>query len=245
MSFLPRRQLTELVKFAAVADKEARSDLSLGFIAGENDYTSNFTGALRRIINSNSRSGLTATSFVLPARPERALGSDAAIVLNYGNEIKVAVFEGKLPRFSVSGYPWDHLQKSSASSHFSDQIKRQSRWTNQFAVFEMIYCEYAFGTQPNFLENEGSSCIWHDDAERFRVKHKTSGLLWTQDDLRDLLTTNRQNLKRVIRDFGQCKKGRALAKMDVRALVTEFQLPANVLSITAPVNDVRRDTRRL
>jgi hypothetical protein len=54
MSWMPKTQIDELCKFAYLADKEARSDLFRGFIRDENDYTSNFTGALRRIINSNS-----------------------------------------------------------------------------------------------------------------------------------------------------------------------------------------------
>ena len=37
--FLSDAQIKELGKFAYCADKEARSDLALGYITGENDYT--------------------------------------------------------------------------------------------------------------------------------------------------------------------------------------------------------------
>lgn len=245
MAFLPRKQLTELVRFASIADKEIRSDLSAGLIANENDYSSNFTGALRRIINSNSQTGLVATSLLLHAGAERTLGADAAIVLNYGNRTKIAVFEGKWPRFSRPGYRWDKRQKGSGKSHFSEQLVRQARWANShLAVFEMVYCEYPFGQQPAFLKNEGSSCIWHDDAERFRATHKGNGTPWTQTDLKNLIISDGINLARVIREFGACEKGRAFERQDLSVLRERFELPFNLLSVTAPVNDVRRRIRQ-
>lgn len=48
----------ELCWFAYTADKEARSDLVRDYLRNEDDYTFNFTGALRRITNSNSKMGL-------------------------------------------------------------------------------------------------------------------------------------------------------------------------------------------
>lgn len=240
MHFLPKRQLNELIKLAAIADKEARSDLSLGYIVNENDYTSNFTGALRRIINSNSITGLTATSYLLTSSQEREFGADAAIILNHGNYQKVAIFEGKWPRFSVSGHKWDQLQKSTNKSHFSDQLLRQSRWSNQFAVFERIYCEFPFGKQPYYLENEGSSCIWFDDAEGFRLKNKVSGAIWTQNDLVSLLKGGGIPITSVVRDFGNCRRGDVLEIMDPEILQKEFRLPANILSITSSTNEIRR-----
>jgi hypothetical protein len=151
MSFLPLPQLNELAGFARIADKEARSDLILRFIKDENDYTSNFTGALRRIINSNSRSGLSATSFLLSHIEERQTGDHPALIVSKANRSKIAVFEGKWPRFATSGYNRDYAQTATGLSHFSDQLDRQKAWSGTFAIFEMFYCEFPFRAQPAFF----------------------------------------------------------------------------------------------
>ncbi|MBT43626.1 MAG: hypothetical protein CMF12_14035 [Idiomarina sp.] len=57
-------QILELCHFTMISDREIRSDLSIGMISDENDYTSNFTGTLRRNINSYSRTGETVKNFV-------------------------------------------------------------------------------------------------------------------------------------------------------------------------------------
>lgn len=159
MSFLDPIQLKELAHLASLSDREVRSDLAIGAIKDENDYTSNFTSALRRNINSYSQSGLSATSFLLPHGDEREVGADAAIVLSRGNESKVAVFEAKWPRFANPGYAWDYAQTATGLSHFSDQLERQKRWQKTFAIFEMFYSEHPFGTQPSFLDPSGSACV--------------------------------------------------------------------------------------
>ena len=73
-------QIREIVTYAALADKEIRSDFSRGFVSGENDYTSLFTGALRRNLNTYSQAGVSVTSFVLKGADERKSGCDAAFV---------------------------------------------------------------------------------------------------------------------------------------------------------------------
>lgn len=118
MSFFPDAQIGELAHFAAIADREARTDLAKGYIRGENDYTSNFTGALRRIINANSTTGLTAESYLLSPSEEREMGVDGAIILSNDSNSKVAVFEAKFPRFKQVGYRWDKEQTASGLCHF-------------------------------------------------------------------------------------------------------------------------------
>jgi hypothetical protein len=233
MSFLSPDQLRELIQFASIADKEARSDLMGGFIKDENDYTSNFTGALRRIINSNSQSGLSATSFLLTHGEERECGADAAIILSRGNQSKVAVFEAKWPRFKTPGYAWDHAQTDTGLSHYSDQLARQKSWLHTFAVFEMFYNEYAFGTQPPFLDKEGSSCVWHDDAESFNTKRKRPDVLWTQDELKVLLQKKQITIGMVMKEFGECLKGKAIPIPEPEAVGREYRLPRQLLAIRA------------
>ena len=233
MSFLPPNQLSELINFAMEADREVRSELAKGLIKDENDYTSNFTGSLRRTINKSSVSGLSAKAFLLPTVVERKIGADAAIILTHGDESKIAVFEAKWPRFATTGYLWDSRQQSGGGSHFSHQLNRQRRWRPQLAVFEMIYCEYAVGKNPSFLDSVGSSCIWHDDAIAFSGQRVDPTILWTQAELQSLLTNKRQSTSQVFEEFGLCNQGKPIADTDPETIREEFALPADILVITA------------
>lgn len=233
MSFLPPDQINELISFATIADKEARSDLSLGFIKDENDYTSNFTSALRRIINSNSQTGLSATSFLLPHTDERQMGADAAIILSRDSESKVAVLEAKWPRFKTRGYDWDYAQTASGLSHFSDQLKRQRHWHPVCAVFEMFYTEYPFGEQPSFLDSNGSSCIWHGDAAAFMKHRLNPDDIWTQLELQTLLASKSVNISSVMAEFGLCNQGQPIQMARPEAIGQEFRLPQRLLAISA------------
>jgi hypothetical protein len=240
VSFLSPNQLHELAVFASFADKEARSDLAGGYIKDENDYTSNFTGALRRIINSNSQSGLVATSHLLSHSEERQTGADAAVILSKGKQSKVAVFEGKWPRFAKVPYRWDRHQTASGLSHFSDQLDRQRRWSGIFAIFEMFYCEFPFGKQPPFLDDDGSSCIWYDDAEAFRSSRNQPNALWSQQELSSLLQLKRVTIRDVLMEFGECKKGTPIGLTDPHAIGREFSLPQQVLAVAARGESERR-----
>ena len=233
MSFLPPKQLHELAGFAFIADKEARSDLAAGYIKDENDYTSNFTGALRRIINSNSHTGLSATSFLLSHGEERQSGADAAVIVSKGKYSKVALLEGKWPRFARSGYLWDYAQTSSGLSHFSDQLDRQQKWNGTFAIFEMFYCEYPFKKQPAFMDDDGSSCVWHDEAVRFCGTRSNPTAIWMRDELSTLLQRTRLSIKDVVTNFAQCHRGIPIPMVDPHAIDREFRLPDQVLAVTA------------
>ena len=241
MSFLSRKQLDELIRFAFYADTEARSDLIHGFIKDENDYTSHFTSALRRNINSYSQSGLSATSFLLPHIEERELGGDATIIISRGNESKVAILEAKLPRFTSVNYQWDYNQTASGVSHFSDQLERQTRWSGTFAIFEMFYCEYPFGKQPAFLDDRGSSCVWHEDAQNFRASRSNPDHVWSQGELQTLLQQNGTNIPSVMYQFGECAKGKVIRMAQPEAIGREFRLPPRILAITAALE---RNARR-
>ena len=128
-------QIGELSRFAYLADKEIRSDLILGFIKNENDYTSNFTGNLRRIINSHSRTGLSATSLLLGSSEEQRLCCDATIPIQSNGNIKVVIFKAKWPRLASPGYRWDYPKTATGISHFSDQLDRQSKKIGMLAIF--------------------------------------------------------------------------------------------------------------
>lgn len=233
MSFLDPIQVGELAHLAALSDREVRSDLSIGAIKDENDYTSNFTSALRRNINSYSQSGLSATSFLLTHSDEREVGADAAIILSRGNESKVAVFEAKWPRYASPGYAWDYAQTATGLSHFSDQLERQKRWQKTFAVFEMFYSEHPFGTQPSFLDPSGSACVWHKDTDAFRMRRARPDDIWSQSDLERLLTLKRVSISEVMTEFGLCNEGAPITMSEPRSIGEEFRLPSRVIAVKA------------
>ncbi len=243
MSFLDPVQLKELAHLASLSDREVRSDLAIGVIKDENDYTSNFTSALRRNINSYSRSGLSATSFLLQHGEEREVGADAAIILSRGNESKVAVFEAKWPRFASPGYAWDYAQTATGLSHFSDQLERQKRWHKSLAVFEMFYSEHPFGTQPSFLDESGSSCVWHEDTNAFRMQRTRPDEVWSQNDLERLLTVKRVSVSDVMTEFGLCNQGTPIPISEPRAIGEQFRLPSRVIAVKARGERVRMRTR--
>lgn len=83
-------QIQDLAHLAYISDREIRSDLVIGMIKDEGDYTSNFSGALRRNINSYSKTGIKATSYALPPPIEQAVGCDATIIIQSNGCTKVA-----------------------------------------------------------------------------------------------------------------------------------------------------------
>lgn len=227
-------QINEIVAFAFTADKEARSDLARDYIANENDYTSNFTGALRRIVNSNSATGLSATSFVLKGGDEQRAGCDAAIVLRSGDEAKVSLFEAKWPRIMTGHYRWDSEQTSKGLSHFTDQLDRQSQLHKSFAVFEMFYCEAEFGKQPQFMQPNGSTCVWHEEAMAFNSGRTDREAVWGDSDIKGLLTGHKKGIGEIFDAICRCHKGKPIGMrgfQDLKAMSLEYSLPNLVLTI--------------
>jgi hypothetical protein len=190
---------------------------------------------LRRIINANSKTGLTASSFQLTAIEERFTGTDAAIVILRGGSSKVLLFEAKWPRFSSVGYKWDSIQPGTGESHFSNQIDRQTNFYPKYAIFEMFYCEYPLKSpsQPIFMESEGSSCVWHSDTFDFCKTRSNPGAIWTQSDLKLLLTNKKKALSDIIAEVTQCSKGLVLPISDPFVLRREYGLPNHILTISA------------
>jgi hypothetical protein len=239
-------QIQELCGFAYIADKEARSDLVGGFIVSEDDYTSNFTGALRRIINSNSRSGLTATSRRLEPSLEREIGCDAAVIISSPKQVKIATFEAKLPRLSQPLKPWDYTQTSTGLSHFSDQLDRQQAFTGMFAIFEMFYCDMPFQAQPSYMQPDVSSCVWHADAVQFDSTRGTSRAPWTDKELIQMLQRGNINIADILAAVCRCAAGKPIqmAQEDPEVIIREFHLTGHLLFIRAPATEERLASRK-
>lgn len=224
-------QIDELSHFAMLSDTEIRSDLSSGYIKNENDYTSNFTGAFRRNINSYTQTGLTATSMLLSSQHEQQMGCDATIIITSGGESKIAIFEAKWPRLSKQHYQWDYSQTSTGLSHYSDQLKRQKRHNGTLAIFEMFYCEFPFNKQPAYMQDRVSSCIWHDDAMLFNNNRTKPDSIWNQADLISMLQKGNLEIGNIIRAICKCEKGKPIRMDNAESIVMEFRLPTNILYI--------------
>ena len=237
---MPSAQIQELEQFAFVADKEARSDLINGYIASENDYTSNFTGALRRIVNVNAKTGLKAISYVLPPPDERILGCDATIIVTSNGYAKIITFEAKYPRIKQPYYTWDYAQTSSGISHFSDQLERQKRFSGSHVIFEMFYCEMDFGAQPKYMQDEVSSCVWHQDAVNFDQARPKPGSVWSSQDLEDMLAVGNETISSILRKACLCKEGKPISTFgSIPDMAKEFSLFGDVLHIEAGSENVK------
>jgi hypothetical protein len=238
--FLTRAQIVELCRFCRLSDREARSDLILGTIVSENDYTSNFTGALRRNINSYSNTGLTATSRLLTPKLERTTGCDAAIVVQADRFAKVLLIKGKWPKISIPNHTWDWRQTAAGHSHFSDQLARQALYIHQYAIAQMFYCELPFAKQPSYMNSNGSSCVWHADAVAHDGTRPGSPLVWSQADLIDMLRKGALSIEHIVAQECLCNAG---SRLDFPGLMSldrwDFHLPTNVLLIAAEPGEAR------
>ncbi len=189
------------------ADKAIRSELADGYIANENDYTSNFTGMIRRNINARNNINLSVVSKVLNGSYERRYGADACIILANKLFFKVCFIEAKWARHKTNVDSWDSIQKSSGRSHFLEQIERQSIICNRVAIWEMFYSEYAFNEQPTGYPNLGSACVWHHDAMAFSNERANPSTRWSDADLFSLLSICASGIYDFIAAVCECRRG--------------------------------------
>jgi hypothetical protein len=211
------------------ADRQIRTELQHGYIASENDYTSNLTGTIRRHVNGTGRPGLQAQSFVLKPGVERKVGADGCIVFANRIEFKVGIFEAKWPRLMTHTDSWDAVQAPPGQSHFDSQLDRQAAWLAHFAVWEMFYLEHPLTRQPPGFPHYGSACIWHADAyaasgQRVRTAR------WRDRELLRLGPVH--DIGHIARAICGCQAGVAIAGSDYAGAVTQFpDTPASALVI--------------
>ena len=227
----PNHIINKITDSATKADNSTRSELALGNITHENDYTSSFIGALRSSIASMNIPELKARIVVLNASEEKLLGSDAKIVLANSTHFKVCVFEAKWPRLNTPKHRWDYTQGATGESHFHNQLERQGNWSSQFAIWEMFYCEWSEATQPSYMSNQGSSCVWHEDALIASNGRRPSTLPWTNDDLKGLLKTHLTTIDKVLGEACRCKKGIPMAGNDYERRLSEYSNTGDYLVI--------------
>jgi hypothetical protein len=225
--------IIDLIKKSAYwADRTIRSELYLGYIADENDYTSNFTAEFRRQINTKSIQGVTATSYKVNGSIERKTGTDACIILANDTVAKMCLFEAKMPRLSKKVNAWDSIQKSTQQSHFSSQINRQHRYSGHFSIWEMFYCDEDFTKQTYPFLNYTSTCIIHDEAHKFDLGRLNKNVAWSDSELIDL--HNQSTILQIddlIESICQCNIGQPVNLQKVNGLLSELEKTVNVLSI--------------
>jgi hypothetical protein len=164
-----------------------RRELSIGNIVDETGYVSNFTRGIRdRCRHLNLDTYCVVSRRLRPDR-ERLTGCDAILIFNLGNVVKICLFEAKYPRIMQGNYQWDRFQVDPRESHFSDQIRRQSVWIRQCAIWEQFINEYPPGYDIPLFDLWGSTCVWHEMAFHYDTNYRNINRLWTTNDLIDLL----------------------------------------------------------
>jgi hypothetical protein len=224
--------INQIQDCAEWADRLCRTDLIEGVIVSENDYTSNFTSAFRREINSRGIPGLKATIQVLNPSAERSLGADACIIFENDREFKASIFEAKWPRLSTHVNCWDSKQKLTGMSHFHDQLTRQHMQRQYTAVWEMFYLEHPFGRQPPYLPNEVSACVWHDNAFAASGVRPNLTEPWTDDDLTQLLKLHCLTIADVVGQICSCQRGIPMPLGLYQKAFGDASLPYNALVIS-------------
>lgn len=214
------------------ADRLIRTDLIDKYVISENDYTSQFTSAFRREVNALAHPGLTARIQLLAGGAERALGADACVIFDNGQEIKVGIFEAKWPRLSTHVNCWDSKQIATGRSHFDSQLARQNPLHPNIAVWEMFYCEYPFEHQPSFMPDFGSACVWHEDAFKVSLSRSRSVHPWSDIELKAMLETSCVTIADIITEICLCNRGVPVRKGSESKLFGDLGLPHSALVIS-------------
>lgn len=226
-------------------DKEIREELVQKIIADERDYVSNLTNRIRdrwRCFNLPA----FAFSRTLDRPLESAFGCDAIIVIRIGNKAKVCLFEAKYPRLSQGFYAWDSVQQSSSISHFSDQLKRQEKWSHVAAIWELFILDDKPGKKLPGFDDWASTCVWHDSALMYDKNHRINTQVWNNSDLTKLVsmvktgnlwTRKDANLHQMLMQVCKCKKGNRFPIMRGRIYMRSLngeesvQVPANLANL--------------
>ncbi|KFZ30787.1 hypothetical protein IDSA_06760 [Pseudidiomarina salinarum] len=224
----PIHIITQIADCAEWADRLVRADLIKGFIVTENDYTSNFTSAFRREINSRNIPEIAAHSQTLSPKVERSTGTDGCIIFRNNNQFKIGLFEAKWPRFSTHINYWDSLQKKTLSSHFDDQLQRQHHLSD-YAIWEMFYSEEPYGANPLF-PTFGSSCIWHADVFA-ASSSRSSTSTWTDAELKAILSASGKGIRDIVTAICSCTHGKVYSTSVMHSLLEELGIKGEVLVV--------------
>ena len=201
---------THLVAATAyVVDRSVRADLSDNKVANEPDYVSNLTAGIRKFWDFHQLPNFSHSQ-TLAQSQENVFGCDAIVVLRLENRAKICLFEAKWPRLSTPRATWDSIQKSSTVSHFTDQLRRQSKWVEQAAIWELFIHEWPPGERRRGFDEWGSTCFWHETTYLFDRANRDPSQVWKDSDLIELADFVRggdRNLMRMLLRAAQCQQG--------------------------------------
>lgn len=206
-------------------DKNVRHDLSLSRVTSERDYTSRLVTLFEYpagVFNYYTVNGVKLKSIVFSsvfAQPQETIfGCDAMIVFRVGSQVKILMFEAKWPRVKIDpAYRWDYTQPTTKTSHFTDQVKRQSRWTNVATIFEMFFFEESVGVFIDPFDKNGSSCVLFEYAEKMIKANPALNTRWNTNDLKNLIKSaqtatyngeNETNLLDILLKLFTCQLGK-------------------------------------
>lgn len=234
---LSEKKIQAIAQSAYIADREIRLDFHKGNVADEDNYTSLFTGTLRRILNTHPGADISVESFKLKGSMEQKTGCDATIIIRQGALCKIALFEAKWPIEKSKPRRWDYAQTSTGLSHFTDQLRRQSNVVGNFAIFEMFYSDDDFNCQKDFMNDETSTCVWHEDTLKYCLSRTDPDSFWKLKDLEALLKTNRLNIAQILEAICRCLKGKPLKYFDPHKMIEEYGFPPDVTVIDCTPKD--------
>jgi hypothetical protein len=216
----------------AEADIECRQELRSGIIVSERDYVSVLMTKIRTGISRHLPFNCHAQT--IDSTQETRFGVDGIIVFQYGDEIKVGLFEAKRPQVTRQNYDWDYLSTRKIS-HFSEQIKKQRIWDGQLALWEMFFNEADNGYESPPYDYFGSSCVWHNNAFSFMHSEKLIFNKWTTDKLKKLLGTKGINFYTVIYNMISCQAGKKYKIDQTTNSCQIFSENAKEISLNIPI----------
>jgi hypothetical protein len=99
----------------------------------------------------------------------------------------------------------------------------------------MFYCDFPFGSQPQYMHNSLSSCVLRDTARAFNSTRATAPAPWSTTDLIHLLSLGPPlTILELLNSMCTCKLGDPVPSMrDSMAFAGEFALEGEVLVIEA------------
>jgi hypothetical protein len=221
---LTERKAAAIADLFYAIDIGVRDQLAKDFVTSERDYVSalatNFRypfGLFNQYTFMNMKLGATWTARSNDASSEQTFGCDSMIVFQVKDQVKVCLFEAKWPRVvKKPKYAWDALQKKSKVSHFTDQINRQSEWSDSAAIWEMFFLEKKPGDLVHPFDKNGSTCVRHQFAKDYIDGPTAPATIWDNEDLEKLIVSShsdaytgldQSNLKEIISDVLTCKFG--------------------------------------
>ena len=208
-------------------DTNVRNDLYHNRIADERDYVSRLVthfnypfGIFNQFCFKHIKFQSKWFANVNSGHYERKFGCDSMIVFRVKNKIKVGLFEAKWPRvIKDPKYQWDYTQKSTKTSHFTNQILRQAKWISNAAIWEMFFYEGKVGKLNSPFDKKASTCVRHSYSDLLVSSTPSLQTIWNNSDLATLIQsaqtssfngTSETNIRQIIFDILTCNFGKPI-----------------------------------